>query len=298
MMFMRLRGHTCNYCNTIDKAHHDRHRRLAQQLRQIYEIVGEAEWTIIPTDVVAFPLDDTMARPGDAQISKRERKDAKNLVRATNRTKVVTLEETLYIDSILHVTDGLLVGESTGPDNPEEIEEIERHLKYNAHVYHNIHDGSDFRLFSQLPDVDIDFDSEIKRTLQSLRITDLVRRNTRTRGLQGKSLKIFNKLIEEFTKAVVDDLVRVKMDVMEIRMRRAGYLRYTNKTGFNIIENRYTDKDWRTGQKHTSNSSDYSDFASTGDAISPCERSVTCSLLYKQFNPSAANLYPKTGSAY
>lgn len=278
---MRLRGHTCNYCNTIEEAHHDRHRKLTQQLREVYDTAGESEWTIVSTDATALQLDNTMTKLDDAQISKRERKDAKNLVRATNRTKIVTLEEILYIDSIIHIADGLLAVDSAGPDNPEEIEEIERHLKYNAHIYHSRRDGHNFRCFSQLPDVDIDFDSELERVLETLRITDLAKRNTRTRGLQGKTLKVFDKLVEQFKKAVVDDLVRVKMDVMEIRMRRAGYLRYTNKTGFSIIENRYTEKDWRTGEKFASNSSDYSDFASTGDAVSPSERLVTSLLAHK-----------------
>ena len=58
--------------------------------------------------------------------------------------------------------------------------------------------------------------------------------------------------------AVLEDIVLVNKDNAESRMRRAGYLRYTNKTSYGIVEERYTDKDWKTGEKFASSSSDFS----------------------------------------
>jgi hypothetical protein len=112
---------------------------------------------------------------------------------------------------------------------------------------------------------DLDFDLEMECILDTFRITELLRRNTRNRGLQGKELKMFQTLVEDFKKVVVEDLILVKKDLLEIRMRRAGYLRYTNKTAHAIVEDRYLEKDWKTGEKYSSNASESSDVRSPAE---------------------------------
>jgi hypothetical protein len=62
-------------------------------------------------------------------------------------------------------------------------------------------------------------------------------------------MKTFESLVVNLKTMVIEDLVLVKRDEMETRMRRAGYLRYANRTSFAIVEDRYTAKDWKTGER-------------------------------------------------
>ncbi|KAF1841280.1 uncharacterized protein K460DRAFT_399093 [Cucurbitaria berberidis CBS 394.84] len=279
-MFMRLRGHTCTYCLSIDEAHYKRHKDLADHLSSIYESCGNGDWTIIPSETeergrsAAFDFDsadsgevDRSLTPEETPSSKREKKDAKRLAKAASRSRVITQDDIRYVDSVLHSADGVTGSDGDGPRNPEEIEEIEHHLRYNAHVYSTQPNRRELKRFAQLPDADVDFDAEMERILETFRVIELIKRNTKNRGLQGKELKTFQTLVDGFKKAIVEDLVLVKKDVLEIRMRRAGYLRYTNKTAYGIVEDRYSDKNWKTGEKFTSSSSDSS------GVMSPVEES-------------------------
>ena len=99
-------------------------------------------------------------------------------------------------------------------------------------MYNRQSSRRDLKKFAKIPDVDVDFDAEMERILDTFRITELAKRNFRNRGLQGKELKVFEELIDSFKSLIVEDLVLIKKDSMEVRMRRAGYLRYTNKTGY------------------------------------------------------------------
>ena len=263
--------------------HYKRHHELVTQLRSIYESCGEVDWTIVPVEpgdprrgrssnsppATGEPSNRSLT-PEETPTSKRERKDAKCLARAASRAKVVTQEEIRYLDSVLHSVDGVSTGDDAGPANPEEMQLIEEHLRYNANVYNSHSSRKELRKLAKIPDVDVDFDAEMDRVLDTFRITELVKRNLKNRGLQGKELKTFETLVEAFKNAVVEDLVLVKKDMMEIRMRRAGYLRYTNKTAYGIVEERYTEKDWKTGERISYSSSESSGFTSPSeDLITP-----------------------------
>jgi hypothetical protein len=97
--------------------------------------------------------------------------------------------------------------------------------------------------------------------------------------LQGKELKTFLSLVDGFRQAVLEDIVLVNKDNAESRMRRAGYLRYTNKTSYGIVEKRYTNKDWKTGEKLASSSSDVNGAISPADEICPSSRYVALVLI-------------------
>jgi hypothetical protein len=146
-MFMRLRGHTCTYCQSINEAHYKRHHDIAEQLRAVYESCGDVDWTIVPYEPEAEergrarePGDssggqeevDRSITPEDTPSSKRERKDAKRLARAATRSRVVTQDEIRYIDSIVHSSEGISSNENEGPRNPEEVEDIERQLRVSV----------------------------------------------------------------------------------------------------------------------------------------------------------------------
>jgi hypothetical protein len=283
---MRLRSHTCHYCRTTDEAHYRRHKKIAKGMRDVYESCGLDEWTIIPPepeergrlrghDPGLADHDDTdrSISTEEIAVSKREKKDAKALARAASRSRVISQDEIIHVDSVIHSAEGLATGEE-GPYNPEEMEEIERHLKYNAHVYNSSLDRRELKKYARLPDVDVDFGTEIERIFEAFRINELLKSNTRNRGLQGNELKTFLSLVEELKKAVVEDLVLVKRDALETRMRRAGYLRYTNKTAHNIVQDRYTDKDWKTGEKYSATTSSSSGVTSPDEEFGSAHRYV------------------------
>lgn len=170
----------------------------------------------------------------------------------------------------------MVSGDGISPANMEELQLIEEHLRYNANVYNSHSSRKALKQFAQIPEVDVDFESEVERVLDTFRITELVKRNLRNRGLQGKELKVFENLVDAFRNSIVEDLVLVKKDIMEIRMRHAGYLRYTNKTAYNIVEDRYTDKDWKTGERITSSASDYSGSTSLSEQLDSPTGYVPC----------------------
>lgn len=285
-MFIRLRAHTCHYCQTIEEAHFKRHKGITEQLSAVYESCGD-NCNIIPSelDERGRPRCPDMGQtdsqevdrnltPEDTLPSKREKKDTKRLARAANRSRVVSHLEIEYVESVLHSSEGISNNDSDGPCNAEEIEEIERHLRYNAHVYNSQQNVRELKKFAHLPNGDVNFAAEMERILETFRISDLVKRNSRNRGLLGKELKTFHTRVDDFKNAVVEDLVLTKKDALETRMRRAGYLRYTNKTAYSIVEDRYTDKDWKTGEKFISSSSASSAATSPVEEIGVVERYV------------------------
>jgi hypothetical protein len=260
---MRNRGHTCDMCMHIDEHHYKRHREICEQIRGIYESCDE-KWPLVPDDEEprgrstirgseAFDSDGRSSTSDDLPLKKRDRKEQKRQSRAASRTKVVTQEDIRYIDSVLHPA-AIELGPET-PVNPEEIEEIEQHLKYNARCYNHGQKRSDIRQFARIPDADIDFSAEIDRIFEILRIAELLKRNERNRGLRNKELASFKTLISELKNQIITDLVQSKKDELEIRMRRAAFLRYTNRASYDIVAHRYANKDWKTGEKYRSTGS-------------------------------------------
>ncbi|KAI2475596.1 hypothetical protein Ptr902_12937 [Pyrenophora tritici-repentis] len=284
-MFMRLRGHTCAHCISIDESHYKRHHDIAEQLRAVYDSCSDINWGIVPSNSdndsrgrvkgLADALEqdenqDPNQDPGDTPASKRERKDAKRLARAANRSKVITQDEIRHIDNIIHASHGLTGNDTDGPQNAEEVEDIERQLRYHAQVYNTQVDRRTLRKLSEVcTETSVDFDAEMSRILDAFRISELLRRNTKTRGLQGKELKTFLTLVDGLRQALVEDIILVKKDAAEVRMRRAGYLRYTNKTAYEIVEERYTEKDWKTGEKWIPGAPDSSDDTTPVDECVP-----------------------------
>jgi hypothetical protein len=134
------------------------------------------------------------------------------------------------------------------------------------------------RLAEDPAEIDIDFTAEMDRILETFRIVELLKRNTKTKGLLGKELKTFLKLVDDFTQTIIEDIVQVKKDGAEVRMRRAGFLRYTNMTSYRIVEERYTTKDWKTGEKFLSNASDSSGVVTPDEEVTSPIRYVSLHL--------------------
>jgi hypothetical protein len=253
---MRNRGHMCAACVGGDEAHHKRHLGICEQLRFVYELNGE-HFSLIPA--VEGPRDHDNAKTSDSDdrsrsssvdslpITKKLRKDAKKLAKAAGRSKVITYDEIEYVGSILHLLSSTVGAD--GPDNMREVDEIEKHLRHNANVYNKGVKRSVLSNFANIPDAGLNFEHELGRILDDLKVTDLLKRNTKNRGLQGKELKTFESLVASLTTMIVEDLGMVKRDEMETRMRRAGYSRYANRTSFAIFEDRYANKYRKTGER-------------------------------------------------
>lgn len=277
-MFMRNRGHTCDMCIQIDEHHYKRHLEICQQIRTIYELCGE-DWPIIPEDEDRrgrsrsgspdeFESDSRSPPPG-APLKKKDKKELKRQVRAASRTKVITQEDIKYLESVLHPAASST--DTNNPNNSEEIEEIERHLKYNAKCYNYGQKRSDIQQFAHITGADIDFENEIGRILEVLRVADLLNRNDRNRGMQNKELAKFKTLVSAFKDCIITDLVQAKRDELEIRMRRAAFLRYTNRSTYEAVTDRYIDKDWKTGEKYLSTGSG----SVTSDSLTAVEGDVS-----------------------
>ncbi|PVH94616.1 hypothetical protein DM02DRAFT_692677 [Periconia macrospinosa] len=248
IMFMRSRGHTCSMCRAIEEAHEKRHMEIAQRLRIIYDLSG-SDMSIIPDDEQERQNDESGLTASHAEaLTKRERKEQKRLARAASRPNIITTEDRQYISGVLHTSGGH--NNLMEPINSEEIAEIEKHLRYHANIYANSKSlRSTFAEFPQFAADDIDFEQEMSRILQTFRVTELQGQNRKNQGLVGRELKDFESAITAFKQIVIEDIVLLKRDELEVRMRRAAYLRYTNRAAYEVVLDRYAVKDWKTGEK-------------------------------------------------
>ncbi|OAL45404.1 hypothetical protein IQ07DRAFT_576952 [Pyrenochaeta sp. DS3sAY3a] len=283
-LLMRNRAHACATCRMIDEEHYKRHKEIAIQLHAIYESAGESQWSIIPPELPGPPepearenVDDPNATSADNHeakmnppaLSKRERKNNKNLAKAAKRAKIVTQKDIAFINHAMHLTKSPLTTTGDDPRNLDEIESIERQLRYNANLYDLNSKQCDRKDLASLPSIDVDFDADMKNIQSILRINELCKRNTPTGGLRGKELKQFESLVSSFRKALAEDLVLVHKDNLECRMRRAGYLRYVSKGDYNIVADRYADMDLKQGGKSLPSSSNISsELVRVGEASS------------------------------
>jgi hypothetical protein len=228
---------------------------LAERLHDIYEAGGQADWKIVP----ALPEPLVRKHPVkkvETPTSKRERKKRKCLAKAASRPPVVTQDEIQYIESVIHTSS--VSSTNHVPSELEEVEGIERQLRCDTHSRNDQTTRKASQSSNGSHDATLGLSAELERIFNELRVAELIKRNDRNRGLRGKELRIFNALVEAFQSRIIDDLVLVEKDRLEIEMRRAGYIRYTTKTSHNILEDRYKERDRRTGQR-IMNRSDSSD---------------------------------------
>ncbi|EUC45426.1 hypothetical protein COCMIDRAFT_26360 [Bipolaris oryzae ATCC 44560] len=266
--------------SAIDDAHYKRHQCIAEQLHAVYESCGEISWTIIPpvpeiaTEEISRDTNnsweygtenDYVAAIAGMPPSKRGKKDAKHLTRAASRSRAITQEEIQYIDSVIRSDDGITSNETEGLRNPEEVDEIEKQLRYHAQVYNARGNRDRLESLTDNPSKmeETEFDAEMNRILNIFHITKLLKRNTNTKDLQGKELEIFLALVSALKLAITEDIVQVKKDIVEVRMRRAGYLRYVNRASYEILGDRYSTKSWKAGGKPTTSAVNPSDMPIT-----------------------------------
>ncbi|KAF2121344.1 hypothetical protein BDV96DRAFT_682593 [Lophiotrema nucula] len=259
-------------CHGIDEAHRKRHTGIAELLKLLYELCGLSgsivSVAIFQSGVSQEKTSDEGSRVteddedrnghgtprsgGDTdkqKLTRRERKDAKNLAKAASRVKVMTCQEVDYVHSVLHPARD--EDNSIGPESVEEMEDFERNLTYNASVYGSGTKSAVLRSFNKISYTGIDFDAEMERILDDLRLAELVMKNNKREGLMGKELRTFGQKLATFKQLVVGDLLWVKREEMETRMRKAGFLRWTHREGFDLLQERHAEFVWETGERRT-----------------------------------------------
>jgi hypothetical protein len=219
---------------------------LAERLYDIYEAGGQADWKIVPAPPEALVRKHS-AKKVETPTSKRERKKKKCLAKAASRPTVVTQDEIQYIKSVVHTTS--VSSSNHVSSNLEEVEDIERQLQFNTRSHNDQTTRKASESSNGSHDTTPGLSAELERILNELRVAELIKRSDRNRGLRGKELRVFDTFVEAFQSRIMDDLVLVEKDRLEIEMRRAGYMRYTTKTSHNILEDRYKERDWKTGRK-------------------------------------------------
>jgi len=260
-MFMRGRGHMCAACSTTEEAHYKRHHQMCEQIYSIYEYCNQ-DRSILPEEdtcgertssrdsIFTNPSSDASSSP--AVKIKKAKKEHKRRTKETGRTAVITQEEIIFVDSVLH--PAVPLGDDYCPRNQEEVNEIVKHLSYNAHCYKADARLQEFSGFAHTKGTDIkcahiNFEAELSRILDVFRITELQQQIVRTRGQKIKAPNGLSALVPQLKALIVEDLILVRRDDLEVKMRKTAYLRFTHRASFNKVEARYSDRDWKTGQK-------------------------------------------------
>ncbi|OCK78312.1 hypothetical protein K432DRAFT_96545 [Lepidopterella palustris CBS 459.81] len=116
------------------------------------------------------------------KITRHKTKVAKKAMKAAERTKVLTRAEIDYVGEAIHPN---IDGEdaSKGSPNDEEIEEIERNLRYHANFYNAGQPRSLVKSVRKLANNCVDFNVEMARIMEIFRISELPDRNSPNRGL-------------------------------------------------------------------------------------------------------------------
>jgi hypothetical protein len=244
-MFMLGRGDTCQACKNVVAAHNKRHAELAEQLRRIY-LICQVDLYIGPMAKVRDGPDETDAgRPVDGAgtaKSKKERKEAKKLARAARRPRVVTSEELIFLDGVLH-PDRLNKGNDNGRFNVHEVEKPEHHPDYQE-AYTDKDKSKGLRALSEPQNTEVDYECELVRILDAFHITELCKKSSGSnRQVQSKDTKSFERAVDLFKNLVREDFALVKRDEMDILERRNGYINYTSKSSYEITQKRMNAKD-------------------------------------------------------
>ncbi|KAF2020115.1 hypothetical protein BU24DRAFT_477254 [Aaosphaeria arxii CBS 175.79] len=258
VMFLLGRTRSCTYCKDIDEDHHQKHLGIAGKLRQIYEMLG-LDTFIIPPDVVQAqqrrPSGETREQEDDKPTdktkglslrpTKKERKEIKKREKAALRPKVVTQDEIEYLGVVLHGTaDGPVC--LNDPTSPGEADDMEKLLAEKAKAYNESGRRGSRRLSDAVLTGAFDFGVEVERILGDLKLPNGRPKN---KGHSGKEQKAFDEEILNLKEAIVDDLLYLKGVQLHTSMRRAAFLRYTNRTSNDIISARHEDWDWKTGER-------------------------------------------------
>ena len=203
----------CAPCRHSEEHHHQRHRKIAELLRQLQE-VQSADTPKRPTAELLPDQDTNSPSP----LSKKERKAAKKAAKVAGMAKVVTAAEISFVAEALHST---CAATDDAEDENSLVEDFD--IKFNLY-YHkgttntrearNRHLDTKQRKKSE-PNIE---ESEIETLMAALNIP--------TSGFDGKDQQ---NLVREIRDAVRDDLTRVAKEDEQTAIRKAGFWRWASR---------------------------------------------------------------------
>ncbi|KAI7554853.1 hypothetical protein KC331_g256 [Hortaea werneckii] len=212
-LFMIGWSSECAPCRHSEEHHHQRHRKIAELLRQLQE-VQSADTPKRPTAGLLQNQDTSASSP----LSKKERKAAKKAAKVANMAKVVTAAEISFVAETLHPIC------STNDDAEDENSPVEDFdIKFNLYYHKGTTNTREARSRhmdikqrkKSEPNIE---ESEIDAFMAALKIP--------TSGLDGKDQQ---NLIREIRDAVRDDLTRVAKEDEQTAIRKAGFWRWASK---------------------------------------------------------------------
>ncbi|RMZ08247.1 hypothetical protein D0860_04755 [Hortaea werneckii] len=212
-LFMIGWSSECAPCRHSEEHHHQRHRKIAELLRQLQDVQS----TDTPKRSTAELLPDQETNT-PSPLSKKERKAAKKAAKVAGMAKVVTAAEINFVAEALHPTCSAT---DDAEDENSLIEDFD--IKFNLY-YHkgttntrearNRHLDTKQRKKSE-PNIE---ESEIDTLMAALKIP--------TSGFDGKDQQ---NLVQEIRDAVRDDLTRVAKEDEQTAMRKAGFWRWASR---------------------------------------------------------------------
>ncbi|KAI7156105.1 hypothetical protein KC349_g6499 [Hortaea werneckii] len=212
-LFMIGWSSECAPCRHSEEHHHQRHRKIAELLRQLQEV--QSADTPKRSTAELLPDQDTST---PSPLSKKERKAAKKAAKVASMAKVVTAAEISSVAETLHPNC------PTNDDAEDENSLVEDFdIKFNLYYHKGTtntrearsrHMDAKQRKKSE-PNIE---ESEIDAFIAALKIP--------ATGLDGKDQQ---NLIREIRDAVRDDLTRVAKEDEQTAIRKAGFWRWASK---------------------------------------------------------------------
>ncbi|KAF2871377.1 hypothetical protein BDV95DRAFT_606815 [Massariosphaeria phaeospora] len=262
-------GLLCRFAPTVNQPEGDADDRFIEDEAQDELREGEAEDQLREDEAqdklgedATGPLAEVVSKsdtPADPKTQsslpqrekKRAKKERKRAEKADERPKILTGEDYEYVSAVLHTGELSTpeIDEKNDPKSLAEVEEIEIQLRYSASVRN---DGTKRKENQDLllrKGVDVDFRAEMLRIEEVFHINELVKQNVKNQSLKGKEAKLFDTLVSEFRKLVIEDLVLLQKELLEIRMRRFSYSRYVNWKSVELVDERYSTKEHSTGER-------------------------------------------------
>lgn len=235
------KSHQCNACRNADDAHEQRHRYIAEILRQIDDLVAREAAPYTRREALAAIAEPFPGTPA----KKKDKKAAKKAAKALARPKVVNTADIKRVNDAIHPTkitkeDGRVDIDTSGlsADGKAAVEATSSIFPEVAKPWNY----SDWDVSNESND---SLSADIKPELGCIMTVLSVHPPSKTKSKKLKSLAV------DVYHRVKEDLLQIRKEEAETMKRKAGYWRYANRRTYNSLVEKNEVRDWRTGAKLT-----------------------------------------------
>ncbi|KAI7250735.1 hypothetical protein KC343_g7906 [Hortaea werneckii] len=212
-LFMIGWSSECAPCRHSEEHHHQRHRKIAELLRQLQE-VQSADTPKRPAAELLPDQDTNTPSP----LSKKARKAAKKAAKVAGMAKVVTAAEISFVAETLHPTCS---ANHDAEDESSLVEDFD--IKFNLYY----HKGTTNTREARNRHLDTKQRKKSEPSIEENEIDTLMAAlNIPISGFDGKDQQ---NLVREIRDAVRDDLTRVVKEDEQTAIRKAGFWRWASK---------------------------------------------------------------------